>query len=884
MQNPRTWLHEYTTTDHDTRSFRRNRLGILAGWKEMPEVYRVLDFTLPQKCPYKGRVVEFKEDRLDDWADNPTRVELYSRNSAQIPFFPGKQMYSSTIPLLLRIDGSKGKFDPTMNPLYFDPDHPYYPFIRRSDNCSLNPTFPEEVPPFLVWRSTRFPEQESGSIQSEYLRILRERIFLLQRRVPTISLSEGAHSWPGFLSSQPSKPTSIPWNGNFLFDDFVDKLSELQQWTKKLAAWVHMGELLMESYLNPSSSVTEGSLQPADDSFIGVWINGMEESQVAWLASVGRIPLFVSHKIEGSKDSPEANKALGTNNPFGFTDWLDNTVLQEWDRLTSSQRCNVVSDCSSDFSSQLYWPSVESAIRNWNSSSLANDFNYPGQDLRKLPSEEVIEGQDRFGPKPWTSRELAPERVNWITPPEVQNVKQEGKWEDFEEITDLETSRQVLRRIGKKAKKGLDDELCLYYDRIRKRRLHLEEKLRIPPGICHDIGVFGLPGPCLPYFTDHNLKFRTSASDWVYLQEKPNANDPNRRASTPPLSSLPLIEIQFSLTNEPIASEINPQNEAMPIDPVEVPLGSDPFQLGTTPSDPSEALPVNDALHRETTLSNQDVTMEEADTSSSQEGLKRKRSPSPDSEEEEEEEEEEVKFPGEDLVIQPVPFLLEWSGRFNYYKAEAPTSILRLEKLDWTLDEFRQFLAKIVDLANSRDVERLKVTRIIRWTGNNKVEFWIKAWNRHQAGWFMQICEGLRMYFVNQSWIKISLLRLDEWRDQNRIHSSNCWEVPTPMDPRKEDEWRRENPLLISRLNIPLDERLSETGPASTSSSQSTDPRPTSENKGQLKRRTRRAGAKTKWIQEQYGPFPVNDPELDFDNWDWIEWIESVWKDNGLKV
>ncbi|KAK7456464.1 hypothetical protein VKT23_010713 [Stygiomarasmius scandens] len=878
MLNPKSWHHLTSTVGFDTRTFRKKRLDIFAGWRETPAILGALDFVFPQTGTYKGRVVEFKEE-TDDWLGNTLRIELYSRNSQQIPFFPGLQLYSTTIPSYPRVDGSQGPFDPTRNPLYFDTDHPYYPFIARFDNCQLNPDSIENVPPFLVWKSARFPEYESGSIQEEYIRRLQERIFQLQRKIPAISLSEGAHSWPGFLSSQPKRPSSISWENVMPFDDFLDKLSELQGWVKELEAWVRMGELLIKHHLEPST-FSKQSLLPADDSLMGVWINGMTEHQVAWLANEGRIPLFISHKIEGSKDHPEATTALGVDDPFALTMWKDNAIIQEWSRITRSQLDNIVSECSFNHASRKIQSPTESALKNWNSSSLATNQNFPGLNPGRNTIDEKVEGQDSYGPKPWLTRELSPLRTAWVIPPEVQTPAQTGKWEDFEEITDFKTNRQVLRRLGKKAKKGLDEDFCLYYDRQRKRRIHLEDKLRIPPGICHDIGIFGLPGPALLYFADHDLKFRVSASDWVYLQEKPELRESGRRATTPPLSSLPRI-------NPDLFTE-SPPSKTMTVNPnpnEDTTMAEDSLAENEPPLNQSEedTFP-EDPVQRELQDEDQDVAMTVLENSLSTERLKRKRSPSLPMEENQEdtsdssseEEETSVAFPVEDLSAQQLPFLLEFSGRHVYYEVEAPTSILRIEKLDWTLDQFRSFFAKMVELANSRDVERLKITRIIRRTEDGKVEFWVKAWNRLHASWLIQLCESLRMYFTGVTWVEISLLRLDKWRDQNSAHESCCWEYPVPMNPVKEVEWRQENPSLLPRLNIPLEERLSEGRPTTASSSTSIIPRQESDRP----KRTRRAGAKNRLIQEKYGPFPVNDPNVNFESWNWLDWLEEVWSNN----
>ncbi|THV04117.1 hypothetical protein K435DRAFT_791291 [Dendrothele bispora CBS 962.96] len=420
----RVWTPKFRSSNFDTRRFRLDRLGLLSGWKTPPTVISGLDFYLPQTNLYTGRVVKFTEEDLLD--EETTKLELYSRNSKQFPFYPGL----STVPIFeipyrRRVDGSVGRFDPTKNPQQFNKSRPYYPFILRSQTAVNTPRKPEDVPAFLVWESSSYPHEELGHLLPDYYSTLMDRIWRLQTQIRDITLNETSGSWLNFKSSQPPEPEAHNWGGEMTFDELVDNLAPLQRWVKELDAWIRMGKSLNDTPWNAQLRLSDTDTPEADESFIGVWANGMEEADLAWFCAI---------------------TTQRTSDPFLLTDWFDNQTCHEWNGLARRSRIRVDED---NWDPWVASSKIEnkSALYSWKSSSLATTDNFPGQDTRARTEENFVPGKDKFGPKSPELRTLSDDRIPWMVPPRISNPPDKGSWEWFVEDMDNEDNR-CLRPTG----------------------------------------------------------------------------------------------------------------------------------------------------------------------------------------------------------------------------------------------------------------------------------------------------------------------------------------------------------------------------------------------------------------------------------------------------
>ncbi|THU86041.1 hypothetical protein K435DRAFT_805410 [Dendrothele bispora CBS 962.96] len=517
----RIWSLNFKSPNFDTRRFRLNRLGVFAGWRSSPTALTGLDFYLPQTDTYTGRIVTFTEDKLLD--EDQIRLELYLWNSKQTPFYPGlSSIPVAKIPYQCSVDRSKGRFDPTKNPQLFDESHPYFPFIVRPQTAVNASRLPEDVPAFLIWESSPFPREELGYLLPDYYSTLMNRVWRLQTQIREIALDEASASWPNFRSSQPPKLAARNWGEEMTFNQLVDNLTPLQRWVKELDAWVRMGNLLRGTPRDPLLCLPFSDTTTADDSLLGIWANGMKELDLSWFW-LHKVPVFVVHEVKGGKDEPSAIMTQRTSDPLLLTDWQDNKVCDEWMGLARRSRITVDEN---DWNQWIANSGTEdkAALCFWRSSSLATTENFPGQDTRstiEVLEEISIPDEGKYGPKPVEMKILVQDRVSWIVPPKVADPNDRGSWEWFVEDADDEDNR-CLRYVGRSVKKDLDpnDWPHTYFDRTRKRKIHLYTEIIIPPNLAHDTDVFGLPGPRIRYYNDAKM-----TPDAVILLQKVPSGD-----------------------------------------------------------------------------------------------------------------------------------------------------------------------------------------------------------------------------------------------------------------------------------------------------------------------------------------------------------------------
>ncbi|KAK7434499.1 hypothetical protein VKT23_020183 [Stygiomarasmius scandens] len=385
------WSPEFAEQGFDTRRFRLDKLPTFSGFEVEPTYDDSLVFTFPDQGTYNGRVVSYlreegymKEDRLD--------LELYSRNSDQTPFFPGKSRKVIPPPPKPYIDGSLGRFDHSRIPQYYDDTKPYLAFILRSELGQMDLEAPENAPLFQTWRSAAYPMYEEGEMTRRYWSALVARIRTLLREADKISSCKNCKSWPGFITSLPKCPVRCEWDQlpvSTSFDYFIRQTYELQIWVRELAAWIRMGGVLRVSPLNDGLKMKDVEELSANDDLVGVWANGMAENKVAWFWNKGRVPLFVVHRIRGLKDKPfQSSDPRWKKDPRELTPFHGNPLSIIWKQLAEESRIS----CSSDSFDLGILPQHlihADPVSSWNSSSQANEDNFPGPNWTEQTGEQT---------------------------------------------------------------------------------------------------------------------------------------------------------------------------------------------------------------------------------------------------------------------------------------------------------------------------------------------------------------------------------------------------------------------------------------------------------------------------------------------------------------
>ncbi|KAF8230349.1 hypothetical protein L208DRAFT_1282300, partial [Tricholoma matsutake] len=98
------------------------------------------------------------------------------------------------------------------------------------------------------------------------------------------------------------------------YADAVDAITKIQRVIKDKVAWVEFAKQWLVD-LNWSWKVYQGSYQaltPADDSYMGMWINSDPKHHVSWLIKQ-RVPCFIIHELDThfAVQYPEVPKCRG---------------------------------------------------------------------------------------------------------------------------------------------------------------------------------------------------------------------------------------------------------------------------------------------------------------------------------------------------------------------------------------------------------------------------------------------------------------------------------------------------------------------------------------------------------------------------------------------
>ncbi|KAF8229175.1 hypothetical protein L208DRAFT_1379036 [Tricholoma matsutake] len=288
------------------------------------------------------------------------------------------------------------------------------------------------------------------------------------------------------------------------YADAVDAVTEIQRAIKDKAVWVEFAKQWLAD-VNWSWKVYQGSYQaltPADDLYMGMWINGVPKHHVFWLIKQ-RVPCFMIHELDThfAVWYPEVPKCRG------FFKKLEARFLGP--RTDSYEHIAHRHDCiRSDYSGEegifkgLPSPiSQEECERAFSRSQRWGGL--PGvceglpvpicpQMPQSIPAPEPLP-PSKYDAAPPETEVVEVGRVPWIVPPPVQEAELSGwmKWK--EGLT--ERGDDCMQMASKRA------EMCkkLYYDRESKQILEFSSNLPFPKGLVSDQKVFRLPAPNMPF-------------------------------------------------------------------------------------------------------------------------------------------------------------------------------------------------------------------------------------------------------------------------------------------------------------------------------------------------------------------------------------------------
>ena len=248
------------------RIFNTPRLKSFTGYAARPVVQDALLYFIPAFRVISSRLVAFRNQLFEIW----------SPNSTQTPFYPGIRDFTVQLTTALpesqrRCDGHMGRFDPTVSPQHYRPGYPWQPFIRRLSDGS----HPEHQAFLTVWQPTSSPNR--GRIHSHYIQQLASRSRRLLDGVANCADIE--HLRPAMWERRHLFPSprdiDCVLGGERTFDYAMDNLSHVQRDLKAASAWIRMAHLIIQDSRSDSHPIT--SVPEADDSLVGIWLNGTTE-------------------------------------------------------------------------------------------------------------------------------------------------------------------------------------------------------------------------------------------------------------------------------------------------------------------------------------------------------------------------------------------------------------------------------------------------------------------------------------------------------------------------------------------------------------------------------------------------------------------------------
>ncbi|KAJ7108801.1 hypothetical protein C8R44DRAFT_884830 [Mycena epipterygia] len=298
-----------------SKRYVHERRACLAGYLKMPSILSAMSFELRHLPRVTSRLVR----------TNGRIFELWSPNSAQIPFFPGvvRPNFFPEVPRNpseRRYDGHVGVHDCLHTPQYLRQDVGHWPFMRRITHVDDDDYAAAAFAPLTdYWRDVG-PHTLAGRLDPEFIDRLCTLSRELQARMSALRhlLSPTSTTWenrPAFASV-----TNLEMLRNVKYwEEAVDLGVALQRSLREMDAWVsYVGQQRSWNALN-LDALRRTTMDVADEQYIGGWINGTSED-VVLRYMLARVPCFVVHEYQ-SDEMPRSSVCT-------FPNFLQNTEVE----------------------------------------------------------------------------------------------------------------------------------------------------------------------------------------------------------------------------------------------------------------------------------------------------------------------------------------------------------------------------------------------------------------------------------------------------------------------------------------------------------------------------------------------------------------------------
>ncbi|KAJ7898781.1 hypothetical protein B0H13DRAFT_804404 [Mycena leptocephala] len=234
---------------------------------------------------------------------NERCFEIWSPNSKQDPYFPGPlaqvdEWGSSLRPVSEgRWDGQLGPCDPTISPQYYNSWEPWQAFIARKLPDLYSTTDDPDItfrPVYDVWCTTC--DSYTGKIDPTYIQTLKARHEALDQQIHQRKQLQSGRLRRDMQNASTFFPLSDLEELKRItrYADAVVKVRRLQRLLLKKQAWVDMARAWDQSGNLTIETLRSRSPIPADESRMGLWMNGssISEHDFLWLLTQTDVPCF----------------------------------------------------------------------------------------------------------------------------------------------------------------------------------------------------------------------------------------------------------------------------------------------------------------------------------------------------------------------------------------------------------------------------------------------------------------------------------------------------------------------------------------------------------------------------------------------------------------
>ena len=302
----------------------------------------------------------------------------------------------------------------------------------------------------------------------------------------------------------------------------VDGVSEAQRGIRDKRAFIdYVARLHQARFWMPDPAA---EVNMADERYLGVWLNGIEERTARWYLKEG-IPCYVVREIPPFERAQLAAQETMIDFAAGTTSSPMHWNVNEYDVRAIARGDLALSDTTRTFDPSWIWPTVQT--------------NREASGLQQAEGTKSVS----FKPPPLVTVIVAKDRIPWIKPPPVKKAEasrpgapphEKKKWRKFLEQHEPEG---LFKEVSTKV--NPEYRTHSRYDRERRWQILFLQAPRPPPGCVSDVSVFGQPCPEGKY-RDTN-KTRRPQPMWIYDSLEPRTTDIGRVAPTPRPEDLPSL-------------------------------------------------------------------------------------------------------------------------------------------------------------------------------------------------------------------------------------------------------------------------------------------------------------------------------------------------------